>query len=117
MPPEVYKICAQCSWDAACRTGHYSGSDDDLRDGYIHLSTASQLRGTLDKHIFGQTNLLLVTLDVAALEEQLRWEASRGDALFPHLYGPLPVTAATAVVALRLDTSGRHVVPGDLEVC
>ncbi len=117
MQTTVYKICSQGSWDAACRIGCYSGSDDDVRDGFIHLSTASQLRDTLDKHFSRQNDLLLIAVDVAALDGHLRWEASRGGALFPHLYGPLPVEAATAVIVLPLDQSGRQVVPGDLEVC
>lgn len=117
MPSTVYKICAQSSWDAACQLGHYGGSDDDLRDGYIHLSTATQVRGTLEKHFAGQDTLVLITLNVADLGETLRWEASRGGALFPHLFAPLPVVAAIKTVALPLDASGRHVLPEGLQVC
>lgn len=117
MPPFVYKICANSAWEAACRTGYYGGSDDDLRDGFIHLSTASQLLGTLEKHFSGQDGLVLVGLAVAELGDKLRWEASRGGALFPHLYAPLSVTVATAVFPLRRDAAGRHVIPKALETC
>ena len=65
----------------------------DSADGYIHLSAADQLQGTLDKHFAGQTGLVIAEVDLAALGTTIKWEVSRGGALFPHIYGPLPMAA------------------------
>ncbi|KUO52087.1 MAG: hypothetical protein APF82_03440 [Sphingomonadales bacterium BRH_c42] len=71
----------------------FHGAPVDLADGFIHLSTDEQLRGTLDKHFTGQENLYLARIDLAALGSDVRWEPARGGALFPHIYGPMPLTA------------------------
>ena len=89
----------------------YRGSADDARDGYIHLSTASQLAETLRKHYFGQTGLFLIAVDADALGEALRWEKSRNDELFPHLYGELDLGAVTDVLELRVRSDGGHELP------
>ena len=90
----VYKICSEEDWRAARSAGALKLMGDDARDGFIHLSAEDQVRGTLDKHFAGRTGLLILTVDVTRLPEgALKWEASRGDALFPHLYGDLPVAA------------------------
>ena len=117
MPEFVYKVCTRQSWDTACRDGVFAGSADDVRDGYIHLSTATQLRGTLDKHFSGAADLVLITLDAARLSKRLRWEASRGGDEFPHFYDALPVSAAIGTVELLLDENGRHILPADLTAC
>ena len=106
----IYKICPAAAWAAACATGIYDGSSDDLRDGFIHFSTISQLRGTLDKHFSGQRDLLLITIDPGKLGEALKWEPSRGGQLFPHLYGSLSVANAVQTQSIPLDESGRHAV-------
>ena len=72
---------------------------DALRDGFIHFSTASQVAETARKHYFGQTGLFLVAVDADALGDALRWEPSRNDELFPHLYGELDLGAVTAILA------------------
>jgi uncharacterized protein (DUF952 family) len=64
-----------------------------LADGYIHLSTADQLQGTLDKHFAGQSGLVIAEIDLAALGDTVKWEVSRGGALFPHIYGVMPMRA------------------------
>lgn len=90
----VFKIVAADDWHRACAAGNYMGSDDDSRDGFIHLSAASQIRGTYEKYFRDRNDLLLVAFDTAALGAALKWEPSRGGALFPHYYGALPVRLA-----------------------
>jgi len=113
----VFKVATRQAWDAACQLGAFAGSSDDLRDGYIHLSAAHLLAGTLAKHFKGQTDLVLITLDAAALGDKLRWEPSRDGELFPHLYAALPAAAAREVRALKLDDRGVPIVPEDLRQC
>ena len=107
----IYKISPASAWREAERAGVYRGSADDARDGYIHLSTGSQLAETLRKHYFGQTGLFLIAVDADALGEALRWEKSRNDELFPHLYGELDLGAVTAVLELRARSDGSHELP------
>ena len=107
----IYKICPEPLWRAAEATGVFEGSPVDLRDGYIHLSTASQVRETAARHFAGERKLLLIAVDPAELGDSLRWEPSRGGALFPHLYGALPLWAVRSVVALPQDGRGGHIFP------
>ena len=107
----IYKICPASAWREAERQGVYRGSADDARDGYIHFSTASQVSETARKHYFGQTGLFLIAVDADALGEALRWEPSRNDELFPHLYGELDLGAVTAIHDLRARSDGYHDVP------
>ena len=93
----VYKIMTRDDWAAALKAGVFQGSDDDKRDGFIHLSAKEQIAGTLAKHFAGQKDLLLIAFEAEALGAALRWEESRGGALFPHLYGPLDPTLAVSV--------------------
>ncbi len=113
----VFKICSRQAWDAALAEGVYAGSSDDRRDGFIHLSQAAQLQGTAAKHFLGQTDLLLVTFAAADLDGALRWEPSRGGALFPHLYGTLDPKLARAVRPLQLDGAGVPIVPAEPDPC
>jgi uncharacterized protein (DUF952 family) len=113
----VFKVATREAWEEACRLGTFSGSDDDVRDGFIRLSALHQLAGTLARHCKGRTDLVLIELDAGALGEELRWERSRGGDLFPHLYAPLSTAAARRVRALRLDGSGVPVVPEDVRQC
>lgn len=92
----AYKLVDRAEWAEARAAGAYDGSAVDRADGYIHMSTAGQLAETARRHYAGGDGLTLVTVDVAALGDALRWEPSRGGDLFPHLYGPLPVSAAVA---------------------
>ena len=98
-------------WQRAEASGTFAGTEHDLRDGFIHFSTAGQVAETAARHYAGLANLLLVTVNVAALGDALRWEPSRGGALFPHLYAPLPTAAATRVTPLPLGPDGVHVLP------
>lgn len=109
----IYKICSQSEWQNAAAVGVYRGSADDLRDGFIHFSLAEQLRSTAAKWFAGRSDLLLVAFDPQSLGPQLRYEASRGGALFPHLYAELPTSLALAVHPLPWDGS-EHVFPEGL---
>ena len=109
--PTIYKISPASAWREAERQGVYKGSADDLRDGYIHFSTAAQVAETARKHYFGQTGLFLVAVDADALGDALRWEPSRNEELFPHLYGELDLGAVTAILDLRARSDGYHDVP------
>jgi len=109
--PTLYKICPAALWREAERDGVFRGSAVDAKDGFIHFSTAAQVTETAAKHFAGERDLVLVRVDSAALGDRLKWEVSRGDALFPHLYGALDVAAAIRVEPLPLGTDGRHVFP------
>jgi uncharacterized protein (DUF952 family) len=105
----VYKIVPETAWRRAETAGVFSGSPVDIEDGFIHFSTAAQAPETAAKHFKGQTNLLLVAVDAADLGDALRHEPARGGELFPHLYGPLPMTAVRWVRPLLTDAAGHHV--------
>lgn len=107
----IYKICTAAEWAEAERAGVYRGSAVDVKDGFIHFSTAEQAAETAAKWFAGQRDLVLVAVDADALHDRLKWEPSRGGALFPHLYGELAVNAAQRVDSLPLDETGRHVFP------
>lgn len=107
----IYKICPDSAWRQAERDGVFRGSADDIRDGFIHFSTASQIEGTARKHFFGQTKLLLVAIDADGLGEALRWEISRGGEPFPHLYGELDLRHVTAVWDMPARADGYHDIP------
>ena len=85
----IYHMCRAEEWRAALPSGSYPGSSQDRDDGFIHFSTASQIRESAAKHRAGQDGLLLLTVNAEALGDVLKWEESRGGALFPHLYAPL----------------------------
>jgi uncharacterized protein (DUF952 family) len=110
----LYKICPRSLWQAAARAGVFRGSPVDRQDGFIHFSTAAQVRETAEKHFAGQSNLVLVMVAAEALGDRLKWEPSRGGALFPHLYGDLAVDAVDEVIALPIGPDGRHVFPEGL---
>ena len=109
----IYKICTAEEWRAAEAKGRFEGSEVDLADGYIHFSTAAQARETAAKHFAGREGLVLVAVDAGALGAELKWEPSRGGDLFPHLYGPLQVSAARNVAPLPLE-DGSHVFPAHM---
>ena len=111
MTPLVFKLVDRAAWHDAVPSGSFAGSEVDLRDGFIHFSTAAQVRETAARHFAGQPDLALVAVDTASLGDALRWEPSRGGALFPHLYAPLPFEAVRWVAPLELDGSGSHVFP------
>lgn len=107
----IYKIMTSAEWAAAQATGVYDGSADDRRDGFIHFSTAGQAAATAAKHFGGQADLVLLAVDPARLGAALKWEPSRGGALFPHLYAPLPASAVVEAHELPPGADGRHLFP------
>jgi uncharacterized protein (DUF952 family) len=107
----IYKICPQSMWDDAVAAGVFTGAPVDLADGYIHFSTAGQAVETAAKHFKGQSDLVLVAFESDGLGDPLKWEPSRGGALFPHLYASLDPKAALWVKPLPLGADGAHVFP------
>jgi uncharacterized protein (DUF952 family) len=110
----VYKICPEKLWRAAEAAGRFDGAPVDRADGFIHFSTAEQVRETAWRHFAGARDLLLIAVDAAALGEKLQFEPSRGGALFPHLYGPLDLSAVWKVLPLPLGPDGAHLFPPDI---
>jgi len=110
----IYHICREEEWRQAEAGGAYAGSSQDQADGFIHFSALGQLAASAAKHRAGQSGLILIEADAAALGESLRWEPSRGGALFPHLYGRLPLAAVTRTWPLPLQADGSHAFPDEL---
>jgi uncharacterized protein (DUF952 family) len=110
MDGTIYKVLSRAALAEAKAKGRFEGSDD-ARDGFIHLSSADQLEGTLAKHYAGQKDLVLLAVDSESLGERLQWEPSRGGAVFPHLYGPLDLKALLWDEPLELGADGRHRLP------
>jgi uncharacterized protein (DUF952 family) len=110
----VYKIARKTEWDEAERSGIFAGSPDDKRDGFIHLSSAAQVRATCAVHFAGEQDLLLVAVDTERLGPALKWELSRKGQRFPHLYGPLHLADIKSVVAIRTDRDGHAVFPSEI---
>jgi uncharacterized protein (DUF952 family) len=107
----IYKICQRTAWEEAGAAGQYAGSDADLRDRFIHFSTATQLPGTAAKHFAGLTDLMLIAVDGEALGHALKWEPSRGGELFPHLYAALSPSAVLWARPLADEIEGRRAFP------
>jgi uncharacterized protein (DUF952 family) len=96
-PATAYKILTAAQWAQFGADGVFHGAPIDLADGYIHLSAADQLQGTLERHFAQASGLVIAEIDLAALGDAVRWEVSRGGALFPHVYAPLPLTAVRSI--------------------
>lgn len=107
----IYKICPTNLWQQAEAAGVFDGAPIDHADGFIHFSTADQVAETAAKHFAGQTDLVLVAVDAARLGPALKYETSRGGALFPHLYGPMPLSAVVWARPLPLAAAGVHEFP------
>jgi uncharacterized protein (DUF952 family) len=107
----IYKICSEALWQEACRAGVFAGAPVDVQDGFIHFSTAAQVAETAAKHFADQNDLVLLTIDADGLGAALKWEPSRGGALFPHLHGALPLAAVLWAAPLPLGPDGRHAFP------
>ena len=105
----IFKIAGAAEWRAAEAAGVFTGAAVDRADGYIHFSTAAQVAETAAKWFAGRDDLVLAAIDAEALGTDLRWEPSRGGALFPHLYASLPFSAVRWTRALPLGADGRHI--------
>ncbi len=106
----VDHMALRSEWEQGEVEGLYRGSADDRRDGFMHFSTAEQVAESAARHRAGQQNLLLIVVAEAG-SGPWKWEVARNGALFPHLYGPLPVTAAVGIHELPLGPDGLHVFP------
>ena len=110
-PNIIYKICTRDEWESAEQLGRFTGSAADVADGFIHFSTAAQLRETAAKHFAGQTDLVVIAIDANRLGESIKWEPSRGGELFPHLYAALPTNSAIRVSPLPIGEDGILLFP------
>ena len=110
-PDIIYKIVTEAEWDEAKGTGVFKGAPVDLADGYIHFSTAEQVKETAAKHFAGRQDLLLLSISSKTVAADLNYEPSRGGQLFPHLYADLPLDAVTRIDDLPLGEDGQHRFP------
>jgi uncharacterized protein (DUF952 family) len=107
----VYKIMSAAELQQMQHDGAFHGSPADVADGYIHLSCASQVAATLDRHFGGVEGLMLVAVDLSRLGDSVRWEPARGGELFPHIYGRLPMEAVVTVAAVERTAEGAVRLP------
>ena len=109
----VYKLFRQSEWQQAQQSGSFSGSADDRRDGFIHLSAPDQVRGTFEKYFADEPEPVLVAFDAVLLGPALKWEISRAGQHFPHFYGVLNMAQALSVFQIR-NEAGRAIFPPDI---
>lgn len=114
MAESVYKILRPAEWRAAQESGVFTGSRDDKRDGFIHLSAAHQVRGVCDRYFGGESAVVLLTLEASRLGPALKWEISHKGEAFPHLYGPLPLALVKSIADIRRRQGGRLVFPPEI---
>lgn len=107
----AYKILTGEQLGTLLSDGIFTGAPIDHADGYIHMSTAAQAQETLDKHFAGQTRLGIAAVDLTALGDAVKWEVSRGGALFPHIYADLPLSAVIAHGPVERDETGKLILP------
>ncbi len=111
----IFKILRPAEWAALERDGEIAGAPVDVADGFIHFSTAEQLPETLARHFAGAEGLIVAAFDADALAVALRWEPSRGGALFPHLYAPLRRSDVLWTRPAPLGSDGVHVLPPEAQ--
>jgi len=109
-PTVAYKVLTADDL-AALQNGVFKGATVDLADGFIHLSTASQLAGTLERHFSDQSNLVIAAIDLSGFGNSIRWEPSRGGQYFPHLYGAITWTDVVAHCPLEWESDGAVRLP------
>ena len=105
------RSCPSKKWLEVLEAQALAGFGIDLTDGFIHLSSAEQVKETARIYFSGREDLMLVIIDSSSLEESLRWEESRAGALFPHVYGVIPMAAVLAAEMLPLGSDGEHQFP------
>jgi uncharacterized protein (DUF952 family) len=110
-PDFVYKVVSRATADAAGAAGEFPKAPIDLADGFIHFSTAAQLAETLRSHFAGQGDLVVIAVRCAAMGQGLRWEPSRGGALFPHHYGDLTRAAIGETASISVAANGSVTLP------
>jgi len=111
MQTTIYKVIDKDVWAAAKTAGEFTGAAIDIKDGFIHFSSVDQVVETVQKHFAGQDNLLLLSVSTADMGEDLKWEKSRNDDLFPHLFRALKTDEVTAEEALPLNDDRSHQFP------
>lgn len=109
----IYKIFRTDEWAALRQAGETQGAPIDIADGFVHFSTAEQAQETADKHFAGVEGLFLLAVDTDTLGDDLKWEVSRGDALFPHLFRTLKISDVVWAQPLPL-VDGKHEFPAGL---
>jgi len=110
----VYKIMRPAEWSAAQMAGTFTGSHDDARDGFIHLSAAHQVRAVSDRHFAAENDLVLLAFALPTLGPALKWEASHKGEAFPHLYGSLSLALVRSVAEIRRGADGRLIFPSEI---
>ena len=110
-PEFLYHLCTEKNWQNASKKALYAGSETDLRDGFIHLSTGEQIGRTAELYFKGVKKLLLLTIPSREIHDHLKWEISREGQFFPHLHGKLSPSSVKEVKRLKIDSSGNHVIP------
>lgn len=110
----VYKVLRRQEWTAAQKTGAFTGSPADARDGFVHLSAAHQVRGVCERHFAGENDLLLLTIEADRLGPALKWETSHKGEAYPHLYGTLPLALVGSVAEIRPGNDGRLKFPPEI---
>jgi uncharacterized protein (DUF952 family) len=110
----VYKILRPFEWEDMEASGVFTGSADDKRDGFIHFSSASQVPTTFSKYFAQESHVWLVAADAEGLGPALKWEVSRRGEKFPHLYGPLHLSAIESVTEIRRGADGRPMFPPEI---
>lgn len=110
----IYKILRAPEWADLQAKGETAGAPIDVADGYVHFSTAAQVRETAAKHFAKETDLVLAALDTEPLGSAIKWEVSRGGAEFPHLYAPLRLADIAWTRPLPLGPDG-HAFPEDMK--
>lgn len=107
-PAFIYKILQISEWQVLKTEGEFSGSPVDIEDGFIHMSTAQQVQGTLDKHYTKGVDLVLAQINASRVNAEIKYEVSRGGAEFPHIYGDLALNAVGQHWPLTPDNKGRY---------
>ncbi len=107
----IYHLADKDCWIEQAEEGAYKGRPEDLGDGFLHFSNAQQIVKSAAVHKAGQPNLVLLAVDDEMLGDELKWEESRGGALFPHIYGEVPMDAVINAHPLSLDDEGLHIFP------
>jgi uncharacterized protein (DUF952 family) len=110
----VYKVLRRAEWSKAQEAGTFSGSPADLRDGFIHLSAAHQVRGVCDRHFLGESDLVVIAIAPGSLGPSLKWESSHKGEAYPHLYGTLPLALVRSVAEIRHGSDGRLIFPSEI---
>lgn len=107
----IYHLARDARWRHAESSGTYTGTAEDRADGFLHFSSGDQVAESAAKHRKGETGLILVAVDADSLGDSLRWEPARFGALFPHLYGDLPIASVLWSQPLPLGDDGLHRFP------